>query len=219
MTAEAARLAQEHWNATPLYVTEEYRYTLYPWLYKAAEFEGHAGERVLEVGCGTGSDLLQFARHGALATGIDITAKHLELAKQRVGGLATVQYGDACAIPFEDNTFDYVYSHGVIHHMDRPELASREILRVLKPGGRFNVQVYAKWSYFTGWLLLRYQHRWKVHIENSRDPVHIDLYTKRMLRRLFGFWISIEKHHCWPIRALAPWLGWYLVAKGAKPGS
>ncbi len=64
---DAAELAQAHWNETPLFLTEEERYSTYPWLYEVAEFGKHRGEKVLEVGCGTGSDLLQFAKHGALA--------------------------------------------------------------------------------------------------------------------------------------------------------
>ena len=84
----AARLAQDHWNATPLFLAEESRYAAYPWLYGAAEFADHSGERVLEVGCGTGADLLQFAKNGAVATGVDITTRHLELAHARVQGAA-----------------------------------------------------------------------------------------------------------------------------------
>jgi SAM-dependent methyltransferase len=68
---DAAELAQSHWNETPLFLTEEERYATYPWLYEAAEFRKHQREDVLEVGCGTGADLLQFAKHGALATGDD----------------------------------------------------------------------------------------------------------------------------------------------------
>ena len=76
---DAAQLAQAHWNDTPLFITEQERYSTYPWLYEVAEFRKHGGEKVLEIGCGTGSDLLQFAKHGALATGVDVTAKHVEL--------------------------------------------------------------------------------------------------------------------------------------------
>jgi len=53
-------------------------------------FRHHRGERILEVGCGTGCDLLQFAKHGAIAMGVDITERHLELARERLGTLAEV---------------------------------------------------------------------------------------------------------------------------------
>lgn len=209
----AAELAQAHWNETPLFLEEEERYRIYPWLYDAAEFRQHRGERVLEIGCGTGSDLLQFAKNGAKASGIDITSEHLRLATQRVTGLAEVKFGDGRAIPHDAETFDYVYSHGVLHHSDEPEKIITEIMRVLKPGGRFNVQVYSKWSYFTALTMLRHRTRWKNFIENSPKPVHIDLYTARSLRRLFPVPIQIRKYH----GPLSRWLGWFLVVTGRRP--
>src|ERR1700744_722655 len=106
---DAAQLAQDHWNETPLFLTEEERYSIYPWLCDAAEFRKHAGERVLEIGCGTGRDLLQFAKHGAIATGVDLTARHVELARERVGDLAVIPHADMRHLPFEDGSFDYVY--------------------------------------------------------------------------------------------------------------
>jgi SAM-dependent methyltransferase len=213
---DAAQLAQSHWNETPLFLTERERYSTYPWLYEVGEFCKHQGDKILEIGCGTGSDLLQFAKHGALATGIDLTTKHVELARRRIGDLAVVHQADARHLPFEDASFDYVYSHGVLHHSDEPEQVVREMLRVLRPGGRFNVHVYALWSYFTLWRFLRYGRKWKSHIEDSEAPLRIDLYTGPQLRQLFGPGISIEKHQCKPFEFLAPWFGWFLVVKGQK---
>src|SRR5580698_7762168 len=112
---DAAQLAQAHWNETPLFLTEQERYSIYPWLYEVAEFRKHAGERVLEIGCGTGADLLQFAKHGAIATGVDLAPKHVELARKRLGNLAVVRQADMRHLPFQDESFDYVYSHGVLH--------------------------------------------------------------------------------------------------------
>jgi SAM-dependent methyltransferase len=218
MESSAADLAIKHWDTTPLYISEEERYGIYPWLPEAGEFRHHRGERVLEVGCGTGCDLLQFARHGALATGVDITPRHLELARQRVGNLATVVRGDGRNLPFPDASFDYVYSHGVLHHSDEPRKVVQEIFRVLRPGGRFNIHVYALISYFTFWTMLRHGRDWKLCIENSRDPVHIDLNTGRSLRRLFApAKITLTKHQCKPWESLAPLFGWFLVARGQRP--
>jgi ubiquinone/menaquinone biosynthesis C-methylase UbiE len=210
-----AQLAQQHWNNTPLFLSEQERYTYYPWLYSAAEFKEHTGHKVLEVGCGTGCDLLQFAKNGAIATGVDITERHLQLARERVGSLATVVKGDGRSLPFPDNTFDYVYSHGVIMCSDEPRRMVEEIFRVLKPRGRFNVHLYAKWSYFTFWKMLRHGKNWKIHIENSTDPVYIDLYTGFSCRELFApCQIEITKHHCKPFEWLSPLFGWYLIVKG-----
>src|SRR5258708_18138587 len=58
---QSAQLAVDHWNRTPLFCSEEERYSVYTWLYEAAEFRHHRGERVLEIGCGAGCDLLQVA--------------------------------------------------------------------------------------------------------------------------------------------------------------
>jgi SAM-dependent methyltransferase len=214
----SSELAIEHWNKTPLFISEEERYATYPWLYEAAEFRLHGGQRVLEVGCGTGCDLLQFARHGAQAVGVDITPEHLRLARERVGQLAEVREADATKLPFADGSFDYVYSHGVLHHIENPRQAVEEIFRVLKPGGRFNVHVYALWSYITLTCVLKHGTRWKLWVENSQDPVHIDLYTDRKLRRLFTpASLMVEKYECRLAPRLAPLVGFFLVAKGTKP--
>ncbi len=215
--SKASSLAQRHWNNTPLYSEESDRCSAYPWLYDVAEFRNHAGERVLEIGCGTGCDLLQFAKHGANAVGIDITPEHIRLARERVGNLAQVLRGDGTSIPFQDESFDYVYSHGVLHHLDQPRRMVEEIFRVLRPGGRFNVHVYALWSYWPPLLILKHGWNWKLWIENSRDPVHIDLYSGRKLRRLFApTKISLEKFEFKYIRRLERWMGWFLVARGRK---
>lgn len=219
----ASHLAQTHWNETPLFYSEDERYRAYPWLYEAAEFCEHSGHKVLEVGCGTGSDLLQFAKHGAIAAGIDITSSHLRLAKERVGDLAEVKYGDARQIPYEDATFDYVYSHGVLHHSDAAKNIASEIVRVLKPGGRFNIHVYSFVSYATLYGTKHFGYnKWKSHhIENSESPVYVKLYTALGLRSLFarmGVRIYIEKRHLPECPKLESLLGWYLIAKGQKLG-
>ena len=214
----ATQQAIEHWNNIPLFLSEEERYRTYPWLYEVAEFRYHGGERVLEIGCGTGCDLLQFARHGADACGIDVTAEHLRLARERLAGRAEIREGDATAIPFPAASFDYVYSHGVLHHVDQPRRVAQEIFRVLRPGGRFNVHVYAFWSCAHLVYRLKYRRDWKRRIENSWDPVHIDLYRARELRELFApAIIATEKYECryWP--RLEHLAGWFLVAKGAAP--
>ena len=214
----AGQLAIDHWNRTPLYLSEDERYSTYPWLYEAAEFRHHVGERVLEIGCGTGCDLLQFAKHGAVATGVDITPNHLALARQRIGDQAVVVEAGGEELPFPDASFEYVYSHGVLMHTEYPRRIVEEIFRVLRPGGRFNVHVYSLISYFTLWRFLQHGMAWKRWVENSPDPVHIDLYTGRSLRKLFApADLSIVKHQCKPWERLAPAFGWFLVATGRKP--
>ncbi len=216
MTSSASQLSIVHWDRTPLFLSEEERYCIYPWLYEVAEFRHHCGEKVLEIGCGTGCDLLQFARHGAEAVGVDITPEHIRLARERAGNLAKIYEADATELPFDNASFDYVYSHGVLHHLDQPRRMVEEIFRVLRPGGRFNVHVYARWSYCPPVLMLKHGRRWKLWIENSRDPVSTVLYSGRQLRQLFRpAQVSLEKREFRYAPALQRWLGWFLIAKGA----
>jgi len=216
--SNAAGLARAHWNETPLFLSEEARYNEYPWLYEAAEFTQHSGERVLEIGCGTGCDLLQFAKHGAIATGVDITETHLNLACQRVRNLATVVHADMLDLPFDDYSFDYVYSHGVLHHSDQPIQAVREILRVLRPSGKFNVHVYSWFSESAAIYFLKHGFAFRRYIENSTTKVHIDFYGRYSLKRLFApARITVRKFQCYHLPWAAPWLGFFLVVKGINP--
>ena len=127
---------------------ERHRYGVYaPWMPKLMEFDRHAGEDVLEIGGGMGTDLAQFAIHGAHVTDLDLSAGHLTLAKENffVRGLQGrfIQH-DAETLIFDDNTFDLVYSNGVLHHTPNTHHVVKEIYRVLKPGGKAIVMVYAE---------------------------------------------------------------------------
>jgi ubiquinone/menaquinone biosynthesis C-methylase UbiE len=229
MSTPAAQLAQQHWNETPLFLSESERYGIYPWLPRAAEFSEHRGERVLEIGCGTGCDLLQFARNGAHAVGVDITDQHLELARQRVIGEATVLKADGANLPFPAESFDYIYSHGVIHHSDRPRAIVEEIFRVLKPDGRFNIQLYAAHSYNLWHCKRESPNDWRIRIENSIAAVHIDFYSARAARDLVASarQVRVRKRHCWAsvrghdISWLSQRFGWllgyYVIVTGKRP--
>lgn len=116
----------------------------------AADFTNTRGLRVLEIGCGMGTDGAQFAKAGAIYTGIDLTDAAVELARKRfqVSGLpGEFHVADAERLDFPDASFDLVYSHGVLHHTPDIEAAVREIHRVLKPGGRAMVMLYHRGSY------------------------------------------------------------------------
>jgi ubiquinone/menaquinone biosynthesis C-methylase UbiE len=125
-----------------------------PWFREALDYDGSAGLQVLDVGCGQGIDLIEYERAGAVATGVDLTPRHIELAHQHLHSLdlpAHVVEGDAEELPFADSTFDRVSSNGVLHHTPDIEAALREIRRVLKPGGEARVLVYNRRS-FHYWL-------------------------------------------------------------------
>ena len=136
---------------------EENRYKVEPYIHSIAQFTRHHGKKILEVGIGAGTDHLQWARAGADCSGVDLTDAAIETTSARLSlyGLhSNLQRIDAEALPFEDNSFDLVYSWGVIHHSEYPENIINEIRRVLKPNGVFVGMMYAKYSMgvFTVWV-------------------------------------------------------------------
>jgi ubiquinone/menaquinone biosynthesis C-methylase UbiE len=129
---------------------EQHRYEKEWHIPTAAKFAATGGLKVLEIGCGIGTDGAQFARAGADYTGIDLTEAAINLARTRfaVSGLkGEFRVSDAEQLDFGDDTFDVVYSHGVLHHTPDIEAAVSEIHRVLKPGGRAMIMLYHRDSY------------------------------------------------------------------------
>ncbi len=124
---------------------EEHRYTVEPFIHQVAQFTRHRGKRILEVGVGAGTDHLQWARAGCECHGVDLTDAGIATTRARLAlyGLSSnLQRVDAERLPFPDQTFDLVYSWGVIHHSEDPKAIAGEIRRVLKPGGTFVGMVY-----------------------------------------------------------------------------
>jgi len=114
-----------------------------------AQFEKWKNKKVLEVGCGAGSDLVRFARAGALVTGIDLSSRSAVLTKHRLniyGCRGNIFIGDAEKLPFDDGEFDFLWCWGVLHHTPDTEKAISEIYRVMKPSGRICIMLYHKWS-------------------------------------------------------------------------
>jgi ubiquinone/menaquinone biosynthesis C-methylase UbiE len=137
---------------------EKDRYENYaPWMRKFINFNAYGGKKVLEVGVGQGTDLVQFAKAGADVSGIDITPRHLNLAAHNFAarGLnAQLQQAPAAAIPFDKSVFDVVYSFGVLHCTDDTVRSISECHRVLKPGGEFILAMYHKYSFFHAYTIL-----------------------------------------------------------------
>jgi len=131
---------------------EHARYNIYsPWMRETIGFDSFADKRLLEIGFGTGTDLLQFARGGAAVTGVDLTPRSIEIGRARFeiyGERGEFLIGDAENLGFPDASFDVVYSFGVLHHTPNTELAIAEIHRVLRPGGRAIVMLYHRSSLF-----------------------------------------------------------------------
>ena len=128
---------------------EEFRYRNAPFIPEVARFDRFEGRRVLEIGCGLGTDGAQFARHGAEYTGVDLTEAAVQLARDNFAarGLSgEFSSANAEALPFEAGSFDHVWSFGVIHHTTNPRAIVEEIQRVLAPGGSATVMLYNRTS-------------------------------------------------------------------------
>ncbi len=129
---------------------DEHRYKVHPRLQSAVGFEKTRGLRVLEIGCGCGSEAELFARAGAHYTAVDLTNAAVSITQTRFQ-LAELEgrfvQSDAENLPFADGSFDLVYSHGVLHHTPDTPRTIREVHRVLVPGGRAVIMLYHRNSF------------------------------------------------------------------------
>ena len=105
-----------------------------------------AGEKVLDVACGTGNTTVMARARGAAVTGLDLTPELIEVAKKRAADEKyediTWKEGDAENLPFADGTFDVVVSScGLMFAPDQQKVAD-EVARVTKPGGRIAIQAW-----------------------------------------------------------------------------
>jgi SAM-dependent methyltransferase len=104
--------------------------------------------KVLEIGLGQGAESEQLIRRGARWSGLDLTAESVERVRSRLAVRDlrhdALKQGSALAIPYQDDSFDYVFSHGVLHHIPDIRAAQAEIHRVLAPGGTLVAMLYAR---------------------------------------------------------------------------
>ena len=134
-----------------------------PFLRDKFNFNKFRGKKVLEIGCGSGAASCLFAKGGAKVTSTDITENAIKITKlnaklQKVKLTASRQ--DAEKLTFQDKSFDFIFSWGVLHHSQNPINAFKEVARVLKKGGEGLIMVYNKNSlryYLNGlnWLFLK----------------------------------------------------------------
>ena len=130
------------------------RYRLEPFILEFADFPSAANKTILEIGVGAGADFQNWCRHARHATGVDLTDKAIALTRERLelSRVPREQYAlhtaDAENLPFEDESFDLVYSWGVLHHTPDTNRAFREVFRVLRPGGTVKAMIYhvPSWS-------------------------------------------------------------------------
>lgn len=126
---------------------------------------------VLEIGLGIGADATRWAQHARSYTGVDLTAEAVSATQihfEHLGLKGAILQGNAEQLALADNSFDIVYSHGVLHHTTDIDSTFREIYRVLRPGGRFIVMLYAKGS-FNYWVRIQLYFRWRLRFELLRN--------------------------------------------------
>src|SRR6185295_202429 len=129
-------------------------YKLEPFIPAFADFPSAGNKAILEIGVGAGADFQNWCNHAHHATGVDLTEKAIALTRERLelnsiaGERYTLRTADAENLPFNDASFDLVYSWGVLHHTPDTEGAFREVFRVLKPGGVVRAMIYhvPSWS-------------------------------------------------------------------------
>ena len=198
---------------------EARKYFVEPHIPVFAEFPRWRGERVLEIGCGIGTDTINFARHGALVTAVELSEKSLEIAKKRaeVYGLQDrirFFWGDAedltQFVPVEP--YDLIYSFGVIHHTPRPERAVNQMRYYAQPGTTVKIMVYYRYSWKVLWILLTYGKGqfWRLaeliaqHSEAQTGCPVTYTYTRREARQLLesaGFKVrEMWVDHIFPYR-------------------
>ena len=168
----------DYWNARPCNIrhstkpvgTREYfdevearKYMVEPHIPAFAEFDRWRGKKVLEIGCGIGTDTINFARAGAQVTSVDLTEKSLEVARQRAkvfGFEDRVKFFQANAEKLSDyvpvEKYDLIYSFGVIHHTPHPELVLEQLRKYARPDTTLKIMVYNRWSWKVLWILFVY---------------------------------------------------------------
>lgn len=216
---------------------ERRRYELEPFIPRFADFSGAQGRSVLEIGVGLGTDLVQFARHGAHVTGIDLTPHAVDLVRRRLE--LEQLHGDICIadaekLPFGDGSFDRVYSWGVLHHTPDTERAAREAVRVLKAGGSMCVMLYNRRSWVSYGLWARYALlRGRLgrsladvlahHMESEGTKGYIPSELRLIFSGLDELVIDrvatpYDRRVAGPLAAMTGrWLGWFVVIRGRKP--
>jgi ubiquinone/menaquinone biosynthesis C-methylase UbiE len=149
---------------------DAYRFDKLHYLPRLVDFAAYRGRTVLEVGCGIGTDLVRFARGGAIVTGVDLSSTAIDLARKNFAlhgvGASDLRVANGEALPFPDNSFDVVYGHGVVQYTADPSRLIAECHRVLRPGGEAIFMVYNRISWLNALSKLM-----KVPLEHEDAPV------------------------------------------------
>jgi ubiquinone/menaquinone biosynthesis C-methylase UbiE len=166
-------------------------YAAYAHSEKLLRFPAWKDKSVLEIGCGIGIDALEFARHGARVTAVDLSPKNIDLAKKYFSHnnlSGTFLVGNAEELCFPDNSFDLVVAIGVFIYTPDIRKALDEVLRVVKPGGEVICMFWNRISWYT--MLVRLSGTHFDHQE--KDAPGIKLYSVKELKKLFEKFSRVE---------------------------
>jgi ubiquinone/menaquinone biosynthesis C-methylase UbiE len=167
----------------------------FPWIMERIERESALlrGKHLLEIGCGMGYDSLEFLKRGVLVTATDLTPNAVELTRRHfeIEGMQAeeIRTANALDLPFADNTFDAVWSNGVLHATGDTTRAIQEARRVLKPGGRAIISHFYRkpsWMY-----LLHHLGRENIEYKEEDPPVN-EFYAEREILAFFAGYQIIE---------------------------
>jgi len=140
---------------------EARKYFVEPHIPGFAQFDRWRGKKVLEIGCGIGTDTINFASSGAHVSAVDLSEKSMELARTRASVFGLQDHilfysGNAEAlslfVPVEP--YDLIYSFGVIHHTPHPDVVLDQLRQYTRPGTTIKLMVYHRRSYKVAWILL-----------------------------------------------------------------
>jgi SAM-dependent methyltransferase len=198
---------------------EHRKYFVEPHIPKFAEFDRWRDRRVLEIGCGIGTDTMSFARAGAMVTAVDISERSLEVARQRskVFGLTDrIRFQLADAEHLKDyvqpEPYDLVYSFGVIHHTPHPERVMDQVRdSFVTSGTTLKLMVYNRRSWKVANILARDARLafWKLDnaiAKNSEAQTGCPVtyaYTRKSVKQLIGHGFRVESmfvDHVFPYR-------------------
>lgn len=135
------------------------KYFVEPHIPRFAEFERWRGKRVLEIGCGLGTDTISFAKAGAHVTAVDLSVESLALARKRAeleGVSVEFHHADAELLTkvIPPAPYDLVYSFGALHHTPHPERAIEQIRNYVEPGSTVKLMLYHRLSWKVASILL-----------------------------------------------------------------
>ncbi|WP_092521939.1 methyltransferase domain-containing protein [Actinopolyspora saharensis] len=157
------------------------------------------GQRVLDLGCGAGRHAFELYRRGLRVVAFDHAEQDLAevsamfAAMEQEGEVpdgaeATTVQGDALDLPFPDESFDHVIASEILEHIPADEQAMRELVRVLKPGGRVSVTVPSRFPERVCWALSERYH----DVEGG----HVRIYRRnQLLDRLRAAGLRPVHHH------------------------